>query len=148
MNLPSFGELRHFFEQQQELLALLGGLSALVFIVSLLSLPWLACRIPAEYFVHRERRPSAWHWRNPLLRLMLLIGKNLLGVLLLAGGFLMLFIPGQGLLTLAMGMLLLDYPGKYQLEKRVIGRPIVLRSLNWLRRKHNHPPLEIEERRR
>lgn len=138
-------DLERLFDQQPEWFAILGAVSALVFIVSLLSLPWLACRIPAGYFIHRERKPAAWRWQNPMLRLMLVIGKNLLGLILLVGGFLMLFMPGQGLLTLAMGMLLLDYPGKYQLERRLIARPMVLRSLNWLRRKRNHPPLEVED---
>lgn len=145
MNLPDLADLEHFFNHQQEFLTILGGASILVFILSLLSLPWLACRIPAEYFIHRERKPAAWRWQNPVLRLMLLVGKNLLGLILLVGGFIMLFLPGQGLLTLTMGMLLLDYPGKYQLEKKLIGRPVVLRSLNWLRRRHNHPPLAVDE---
>lgn len=145
MNLPGLIDLELFIENHQALLATLGGLSALIFIVSLFSLPWLACRIPADYFTHRERHPTAWRWEHPVLRILLLLGKNLLGLILLVGGFIMLFIPGQGLLTIAMGMLLLDYPGKYQLEKKLIGRPVILRSLNWLRGKRHHPPLQVDD---
>ncbi len=137
--------LETFVENNQALLAGLGGLSVLVFLVSLASLPWLACRIPADYFTHRDRHPTPWRDQHPVLRTLALFGKNLLGIVLLIGGFIMLFIPGQGLLTLAMGMLLLDYPGKYQLEKKLIARPLILRSLNWLRDKRQHPPLQVDD---
>lgn len=130
-------------DNNEALLTCLGILSVLVFVVSLVTLPWLACRIPANYFSYEHRRPTTWRWRHPALRLLMLAGKNLLGLVLLLGGFIMLFIPGQGLLTIAMGMLLLDYPGKYQLERRFIAKPWVLKSLNWLRRHRRHPPLRL-----
>jgi len=133
-------------DEYQHLLALLGAISVLVFVASLLTLPWLACRIPADYFTHRYRHPSAWHWQHPVLRLLLLLGKNLLGLMLLISGIIMLLTPGQGLLTIAMGVLLLDYPGKYQLERKLIARPLILRGINWLRSKRQHPPLKIEDR--
>jgi hypothetical protein len=63
---------------------------------------------------------------------------------LVFGGFLMLFLPGQGLLTIAVGLLLLDYPGKYSLERRIVSRPSVLQGINWVRAKGNHPPLRVE----
>lgn len=127
------------------LLAALAGISLLVFIISLLSLPILACLIPADYFNYRKRQSNAWQWRRPIFRILLLVGKNLLGLILLVAGFMMLVMPGQGLLTIAMGMLLLDYPGKYQLEKKLIGRPVILRSINWLRRKRYYPPLQVDD---
>jgi len=75
----------------------------------------------------------------------LLIGKNLLGTILLAGGIIMLFMPGQGLLTMAMGLLLLDYPGKFALERRVARQHAVLSGLNWLRAKTGSPPLVVDD---
>jgi len=50
--------------------------------------------------------------------------------------------PGQGLLTLLVGLLLMNFPGKYQLERWLVGRPGVLGALNWLRRRGGHEPFE------
>jgi hypothetical protein len=69
--------------------------------------------------------------------------KNLLGIIFLCAGFLMLFLPGQGLLTLLVGLMIMNYPGKYALERWLIQRPFVLPAVNWLRAKYDHPPLLI-----
>ena len=119
----------------------LSVVSVFIFIISLLSLPWLVSLIPENYFSHQRRVPTPFGSYHPVIRLTLLILKNLLGIVLLIGGLLMLLIPGQGLLTIIMGMLLLDYPGKYQFERKVVRTPAVLRSLNWLRSKRGKPPL-------
>ncbi len=128
----------------QELLGWLTFASAATFLISLATLPWLVARIPADYFAHRKRHATPLKQRHPVIRLLLLIGKNLLGAILLAGGLVMLFVPGQGLLTMAMGLLLLDYPGKYALERRIAGQHSVLSGLNWLRAKAGAPPLVID----
>jgi hypothetical protein len=55
----------------------------------------------------------------------------------------MLFIPGQGLLTIFMGLVLIDYPKKYILERKLVKTPVVLKGINWLRKKANKPPLNV-----
>ena len=132
-------ELLDYLQQHQELLTWLGVISLFTFVVSLLSLPWLVSRIPEDYFLPKRRQPTDWKEQHPLIRSLLLIGKNLLGAILLAGGFLMLFLPGQGLLTIAMGLLLMDYPGKFKLERRIATVPAIFNGLNWLRAKAKHP---------
>ncbi|TNE78064.1 MAG: hypothetical protein EP334_05675 [Gammaproteobacteria bacterium] len=132
-----------WLSEHQTLLTWLSVISLVTFIISLLALPWLVSLIPADYFHHSSRHPAPLKKRHPLIRLLLLFGKNLLGLVLLCGGILMLFLPGQGLLTIAVGMLLLDYPGKFHLERRVVGHPTVLKGLNWLRGKRNQPPIEL-----
>ena len=127
--------------EHQYLLVWMGIGSAFVFVISLLSLPWLVAQIPDDYFVPKKRRPTQWKARQPLVRLMILVGKNCLGYVLLVGGMLMLFLPGQGLLTMVTGLLLIDYPGKFRLERRLVNTPAVRKSLNWLRAKANKPPL-------
>ena len=119
-----------------------GSLAA--FVISLLALPWLVARIPTDYFLYKKRHPIPLKQQHPIIRMALLIGKNILGAILLIGGILMIFIPGQGLLTIAMGMLLLDYPGKFLLERKFVRQAKVLKALNWLRAKTNAPPLEID----
>ena len=125
------------------LLTWLSLISLATFIISLLALPWLVSLIPGDYFQYQDRHATALKKRHPVIRLMLLCGKNLLGVVLLCGGLLMLFLPGQGLLTMAVGMLLMDYPGKFHLERRIVGHPSVLKSINWLRAKRSRPPIEL-----
>lgn len=120
-------------------------ISAFTFIVSLLTLPWLVARIPNDYFCHYQRHPIPFKQSHPILRIVILVGKNCLGWVLLLGGVIMLFIPGQGLLTIAMGLLLMDYPGKFTLERKIASNPKILNSLNWLRAKASAPPLKIDK---
>lgn len=133
-----------WLDANQALLGWLTFASVATFLISLVTLPWLVARIPADYFTHPKRHATPLKQRHPLIRLLLLMGKNLLGAILLAGGLMMLFVPGQGLLTMAMGLLLLDYPGKYALERRLAGQHAVLAGLNWLRAKAGAPPLIMD----
>jgi|TARA_B110000483_G_C18031019_1_gene478733 hypothetical protein len=45
-------------------------------------------------------------------------------------GLLLLFLPGQGLLTILIGLMLMNYPGKSRLEQKIVRMPGVLASLN------------------
>ena len=124
------------------LLPLLALCSILVFILSLASLPWLVAKIPEDYFLHRKRKKTLPLTTAAFARyLFLRLARNLVGLVLLAGGFMMLFIPGQWVLTIVMGLILMDYPGKYSVEKAIIGYPAVFKGLNWLRARANKPPL-------
>jgi len=133
-----------WLSDNQTLLTWLSVISLITFVGSLLALPWLVGIIPEDYFLHPRRNPADLKQRHPVVRLLLLVGKNLLGMLLLCGGILMLFLPGQGLLTIAVGMLLLDYPGKFSIERRIVAYPSVLKGINWLRAKGNHPPIKVD----
>ena len=115
--------------------------SAVMFFGSLIAMPILVARIPADYFAHEARPPSRWAGYPTAVKVLLRMLKNLLGVVLIAMGLVMLFTPGQGLLTLLVGLLLLDGPGKYRFEKWLIYRPKVFRSINWLRAKAKRGPL-------
>lgn len=125
-----------------QLLTLIGFVSALIFAISLLSLPWLVAKIPVDYFASQGRAETAWKSRHPVARLLLIIGKNLLGFILLLGGIVMLFLPGQGILTIVAGLLLMDYPGKFAIEKRIARTPTIFKGLNWLRDRAGKPPLK------
>jgi hypothetical protein len=103
---------------------------------------WLVVRLPRDYFSAHRRRPAPWLERYPSLRPVLLVGKNLLGLVLVLAGLVMLVVPGQGLLTLVVGVMLLDFPGKYRLEWWLATRPPVWRAINWLRKRAGHQPLE------
>jgi len=112
--------------------------SALMFVFSLLMLPWLLGKIPADYFV-RPRDPVAWH---VLLQPQTIL-RNLLGLPLLLAGIVMLVGPGQGILTILVALGIMNFPGKFTLERWIVTRKGVLMALNWLRTKAKHRPLEI-----
>ncbi len=103
---------------------------------------WAIVQLPADYFTKRDRRPLATWDKHPVMRPLLLLGKNLLGFVLIIAGIVMLVLPGQGLLTLVVGLVLMDFPGKFRLERWLATRRPVWRSLNWLRRRAHRPELQ------
>ncbi|HEX9155545.1 MAG TPA: hypothetical protein VF819_08270 [Nitrospira sp.] len=115
-------------------------LSVVFFIGSLIAIPYILVRLPADYFDIRIPRP----WmedHHPILRVMGHIVKNAVGGIFLFAGFLMLFLPGQGVLTMLIGVSMLDFPGKRKVEATLIGQPTVLGVINSMREKFGKPPL-------
>ncbi|MEO9595697.1 PGPGW domain-containing protein [Rhodopirellula bahusiensis] len=137
-------DLSAWLTQHREGMQWAAAISVVVFFGSLLIVPCLVIRIPADYFAKPHRPRTMFADRHPLLRWSGLIIKNLLGASLVLAGIAMLVLPGQGLLTVAIGILLLDFPGKHRLEARVIRIRPVRKSINWLREKANAPPLVID----
>jgi len=119
------------------------GASLLSAIATLLAMPWVVTRLPEDYFDHPRR--EAWQPSNdePPPALFFGLLKNVVGALLLVLGVLMLFTPGQGVLTILAGLLLMNFPGKYRLERWLVERPGVLSSLNWLRKRRGKPPFRL-----
>lgn len=118
--------------------------SILTFVGSLVVLRMLIIRMPADYFAGREPH-NPWADSHPAIRMTALVAKNLLGAVLVAFGLVMLFTPGQGILSILMGLSLLNVPGKRALERRIVGNPVVLRTLNGIRARAGRPPLTIEQ---
>jgi len=118
------------------------GLSLAGLAATVVGVPWVVTRLPHDYFNQPQR--AAWHDRADAPRSVLLLGalKNLVGAVLVLLGLVMLVTPGQGLLTLMAGLLLANFPGKYRLERWLVRRHGVLATLNWLRRRSGHPPLD------
>jgi hypothetical protein len=133
--------MRAWFDQHGDLLAILGVVSIVTFIATLVLVPILVARLPEDYFSHPRRRRSRWGERHPVLRAVVLIAKNLLGVVLVLAGVGMMFLPGQGVLTILIGLMLVNFPGKYRLERWIARRRSVMRAMNWLRRRAHRPPL-------
>ncbi len=114
---------------------LLGLLSLLTFVGSLVAVPWLIGRMRADYFRTHWQAVEARHRQHPALALLTLVLRNGFGLLLVLAGLAMLFLPGQGLLTILIGLCLMDFPGKRHLLQQLVARPGVRRTLNWIRRK-------------
>lgn len=116
--------------------------SLALFLITPLIVLWLVTRLPIDYFTKKRRRAlSSWD-EYPALRLVILVGKTALGIVLLVTGVVMLVAPGQGLLTIVGGLILLEFPGKYRLERWLVTRRHVWRSINWLRKRAGHPELQ------
>ena len=132
--------------QNKELLVWLGIFSAVTFVGSLLLIPVLCVRMGEDYFMPHRDKEETLAGRHPFIRWAGLILKNIIGVLLIAAGIAMLFLPGQGLLTIIMGIMMLNFPGKRSFELRLIRLPGVLRAINALRARAKHPPLQLPPR--
>jgi len=117
----------------------LGIVSAATLLISLILVPWLIVILPADYYAERNARHVFQN--RPLLRASFLLIKNAIGALLFLAGALMIFLPGQGLLTMVAGLALLNFPGKHKLEMRILHAPRVLSSINWLRVRAGRKPL-------
>lgn len=115
--------------------------SAFTFIISLILVPMLVVRIPADYFTHHKRHHKRPEKYPPSIRIIVLVIKNLIGLVLVLAGILMLVLPGQGLFTMFVGILMMNFPGKYKLERWVVERGPILKSINWLRARAGHTPL-------
>lgn len=118
-----------------QLLELLGILSIVTFIGSLLIIPWLILRLSPDYFIRHRLDVVERHRRHSVLAIIIFFLRNTVGFGLLAAGMAMLVMPGQGILTMLIGLSFMDFPGKHRLLEKVVQSMRVQRSLNWIRRK-------------
>jgi len=102
-------------------------------------------RMSPDYFVLRRPASATWRARHPLVRGLGHVVKNVVGLLLFATGVAMLALPGPGLLTLVVALSLLDFPGKRRFVLRIVRERHVHRSINWIRRRANQPPLVLPD---
>lgn len=117
----------------------------ITFSVSLAIVSVVVVKIPKDYF--KEGHPKKiLPNHHPVVRYLAIVGKNLLGVLLVALGVVMSLpgVPGQGILTILLGVMLLDFPGKQTLEHKLVSRPQVLKAINKLRRRFGKPELVLD----
>lgn len=137
--------MTEFFNNQHGLMLWLGLISAFMFLASLVIVPYIITRMPADYLLHKHTKPF-YLVRLPLvLKIPLLLLKNLLGLLLIIVGLALLVLPGQGILTMLMGLVLLDFPKKRALLVWLVSRPAVIATINWMRKKRNQPALKLPD---
>ena len=102
-------------------------------------------RLPHDYFACDPKtgdcRPRPRYVRWPLIVL-----KNLFGLFLILLGILLSFpgVPGQGILTILMGAMLMDFPGKRRVERWLVTRRGVLKTVNRLRARYGRPPFVLD----
>jgi len=125
-----------------ETLIWLAALSVVLFIGTLIAIPFILVRLSADYFDLRVPRPWMQN-HHPVLRIVGHLVKNVSGTVFLFAGFLMLFLPGQGVLTMLIGVSMLDFPGKRKLEAKLISQPAVLSVVNSMRKRRGRPPFVL-----
>ena len=116
--------------------------SVFMFVGTLIAIPIILMRLPADYFDVRTPRPWMEN-HHPILRVIGHVVKNVVGAIFLFAGFLMLFLPGQGVLTMLIGLSLIEFPGKRRVEAKIVGQSTVLSTINAMRAKFDKPPLII-----
>lgn len=115
------------------------------FTISLVIVSIVLVKIPATYF-QQDHPQSFLSDHSPTVRMLAIIGKNLLGVVLVVLGIIMSVpgVPGQGILTILLGIMLLDFPGRRKLEYKLVSRPAVFKTINKLRHKFGKPEIELD----
>ena len=134
-------ELMEWLHANDGLLTTLGLVSLAMFLISLLIFPIIIIYLPHDYFVRPELPFASL---NPL-RIVLRILKNALGCVLIVAGFLMLFLPGQGLLSILLGISLVNFPGKRRLELHLLRIQGIRNTVAWVRQQAHRRPVLLPE---
>lgn len=112
-------------------------------VVSITLVAIVLVKVPSNYFSSHYQHDflpnSSWFTRWGVV-----VGKNVLGFILILAGIVMLIGPGQGILTILVGLIMMDIPGKRPLEARLIKRPAVLSAVNSLRARYSKSPLLMD----
>ena len=116
-------------------------LSLFTFILSLFLLPYIVRRIPSDYFLTLSKeQPRVKDY--DIKSLFIILSRNIFGILLFVSGVIMLFLPGQGLITIFVSLLLLDFPGKKKFIAYLTGIRSIQKTINWIRKKAQKKPIK------
>lgn len=137
------GIVREWLDEHRAAMWWLAATSLIMFVGTLIAVPWLAVRIPADYFTRASDAPIAFRNRHPAISLAWRVVKNVIGGIFFLAGLAMLLLPGQGLLTILLGIMLIDFPGKRRFEILLIRRPSISRAINWMRDRAGQKPLQM-----
>lgn len=138
-------EILSWLTEHEELIGQLGTVSLVMLVLTIVALPFVVKKLPADYFVNEKREP-AWHKRkHPLFWGLLTLAKNLLGIVMILAGIAMLVLPGQGAVTILVGLAITNFPWKYALERRIAAMPAVGATLNKIRELTGVPPLLLPD---
>jgi hypothetical protein len=126
--------------QYQDVLLVIGIVSFVLFLVSLIVVPIIIINLPADHFIQSRKKKKKI---TSVYRAVFHFFKNLLGIFFLALGVILLILPGPGWLTILVGVALLDFPFKHKLEMKILSLPLLRKTIDRYRLKHNKAPLEI-----
>ncbi len=117
----------------------ISGIGLLAFVIVT---PWLIVRMPEDFFSNPQR--YNWLDRKPaMVRIPVRILKNVLAFALVVLGVVMFLTPASGLFPILLGVVLADVPGKVKLQRWILCRKTIRKSMNWLRRKFHRKPVQV-----
>ncbi len=119
--------------------------SLVSFISSLFIVPLIIVKLPADYFMQEGREITPSVNLHLSIRVILIVCKNVLGIILLILGIIMLVTPGQGLLCILAGVMFINFPGKRSLQRWLLRHKPLIQSANWLRERCQVEPLQIDQ---
>jgi len=119
--------------------------SVVFFVLTPLLAPAMIVMMPSDILIKPRRRFAETPRTRWIPYILWHLVKNLLGFSLILIGFLLLFMPGQGLLTLFAGTLLADLPFKRRLLSRLLGAGGVRSAVEKIRRRFGRTPLIFPE---
>ena len=108
--------------------------SAAMLALGVVAVPWIILRLPTNALV-RPNPLDKLGRLHPVLRVTLLVARNVVALPLFILGVVMLVTPGQGILTIVLALVLAEFPGKFRLERRLLRAKPIIDALNWIRRK-------------
>ncbi|MBN1699780.1 MAG: hypothetical protein JW881_19855 [Spirochaetales bacterium] len=121
----------------------IGGISFVLFVTTVIAVPYIITRLPPD-FLYDKKHEERFLKVHFLLRLVVKVFKNIIGIILIVAGILMLVLPGQGIITVLIGLFLFDFPGKHKLIFLILRNPLVIKAINWIREKNGKEPLRID----
>ncbi|HWL06877.1 MAG TPA: hypothetical protein VNQ76_00530 [Planctomicrobium sp.] len=119
-----------------------GGIILLSSVIAFGALWICICVAPADLFLRSGERP---HDRHPILHLVWVIVRNILGGILILIGIFFVVFPGPGMPWLLLGLALVDLPGKKKMLHKAVLLPSVQNLLNWFRRRGAQRPFHYPE---
>ncbi len=132
-------------KENADLLRILALGSLGFFLLTPILAPAIIILMPADILIRKKRTPADRPFLYRRAFVVLRVLKNALGVTLTLLGILLLFMPGQGLLTIFLGLMFTDLPGKRELLIRLLGGGKIRPSIDRLRQKYEREPLEWPE---
>ena len=137
--------LLNWIKTHQSVLVFAGFFSFFMVVAAAVSVPFIINLLSDDYFIKEKRRSNLFSVFDYTIFTVLLLLRNITGILLFLSGFLMLFVPGQGLLTIFISFMFIDFPGKWKLQKRIVKNRKINSVLNWIRRKGGKKEFLIPE---
>lgn len=148
MVIDFFSEVFGWLVHRPEVVGKIVLVSVLLAFVSVVMMVVAITKMSPDYFVSRKPPSESWRGRHPLLSIFFKVLKSLTGLTLLISGIAMLVLPGQGVLTILVGISLLDFPGKRKMERYMVQRRHVLKTINWIRAKAKQAPVIVDPKKR
>ena len=144
-NIPYLKDLLQFMETHNELIIWVSSISFALFVGTLISIPFIIVKLPSDYFIKDKNLARRFCQDKPLLGVIIIGFKNIFGLIFLLMGFIMLFIPGQGILTMLIGYSMLDFVSMRGPVYKIVRRPSVYQFINRIREKKDKEPIELRE---